>query len=299
MSDDRIYRLLKLLVTLTGMLPWPVLKFFSDLLGLIWFRIDKRHRTVVLDNLTLAYPGRLTSFETQRMAIRIFKQTAAILFEVIWAYKKPKEELFDLFTVLGAEHLSNAIKKGKGVILLTCHMGNFELLVAALPKIGLNHPYGIYRKFDFKPLERLMREMRQRFGAILIPMRGASKKIEAVLHGGGVMGTLLDQSVDWYKGVFVDFFGRPACTNSGFAKLALKTRASVVPMYTVRENMRFLIEFLPEIPLSETGDRIKDIEINTQNYTAAVEAMVRKKPDQYFWVHNRWKTKPYCLYPRT
>ncbi len=298
MNDDRIFRLLKLMVTLMGRLPWPVLKFFSDAFGLIWYKIDKRHRIVVLDNLNLAYPDRFSKFEAERLATHIFKNTAAILFEVIWAYEKPKDELFSYFSVKGAEYLEKAQKKGRGVIILTCHMGNFELLVAAFPKAGMKNPYGIYRKFDFNPLERLMLEMRQRFGATLIPMRGASEKIDAVLRDGGVMGTLLDQSVDWYKGVFVDFFGRPACTNSGFAKLALRSKASVVPMYTVRKDKHFIIEFLPEIPLVETGDRIKDIEINTQNYTSAVESMVRRYPDQYFWVHNRWKTKPYCLYPR-
>ena len=298
MTDERIYKLLKLMVTLMSTLPEAVLRFFSDILGLIWYKIDKRHRTVVLDNLNLAYLGRFSRREAERMATHIFKNTAAILFEVIWAYRIPRDKLFSYFTVKGAEHIENARKKGRGVLLLTCHMGNFELLVAALPKAGVENPYGIYRKFDFNPLERLMREMRQRFGATLIPMRGASEKIDAVLQDGGEMGTLLDQNVDWYKGVFVDFFGRPACTNSGFAKLALRSRSPVVPMYTVRKNGRFLIEFLPEIALSETGDRIKDVEINTQNYTSAVESMVRRYPDQYFWVHNRWKTKPYCPYPR-
>ncbi|OGR24323.1 MAG: lauroyl acyltransferase [Desulfobacterales bacterium RIFOXYA12_FULL_46_15] len=298
MSNDRIFRFLKLMVTLMGRLPWTVLKFFSNLFGLIWYKADKRHRAVVLENIKLAYPGRFSLAESERMAIRIFKNTAGILFEVIWAYKKPRDELFAHFTVKGAGYLENARKKGRGVILLTCHMGNFELLVAALPKAGLKKPYGIYRKFDFKPLERLMREMRQRFGAILIPMRGASEKIDAILREGEVMGTLLDQNVDWYKGVFVDFFGRPACTNSGLAKLALRSGSPVIPMYTVRKDRSFFIEFLPEIPLCETGDTIKDIEINTQNYTSAVESMVRRYPDQYFWVHNRWKTKPYCPYPR-
>lgn len=298
MNDDRIFRFLKLMVTLMGKMPLPVLKFFSDLFGLIWYKVDQRHRNVVLENIKLAYPDQFSLADPERLATRIFKNIAGILFEVIWAYGKPRDELFGYFSVKGTEHIENARKKGKGIILLTCHMGNFELLVAALPKAGVQKPYGIYRKFDFKPLERLMLEMRQRFGATLIPMRGASDKIDAVLRDGGEMGTLLDQNVDWYKGVFVDFFGRPACTNSGFAKLALRSKSPVVPMYTVREGKRFLIEFLPEIPLVETGDRIKDIEINTQNYTSAVESMVRRYPDQYFWVHNRWKTKPYCLYPR-
>jgi KDO2-lipid IV(A) lauroyltransferase len=188
--------------------------------------------------------------------------------------------------------------KGKGVLVITCHMGNFEMLIPAIEGTGLKG-YAIYRKLDFEPLERLIRRLRQRFGVTMIPIRGASRKIDAVLRAGGVVGTLLDQNVDWYQGVFVDFFGRPACTNSGLAALAIRTKAPVLPMYTMRENREFLIEFLPEIPLEDTGDRIKDLENNTQNYTAAIEAMVRRYPDQYFWVHNRWKTKSYCMLPQS
>ena len=292
MNDDRIFRLLKLMVTLMGRLPWPVLKFFSDVFGLIWYRIDKRHRTVVLDNLNLAYPGRFSKFEAERMATHIFKNTAAILFEVIWAYEKPKDELFSYFSVKGAEYLEKAQKKGRGVILLTCHLGNFELLVAALPKAGVKNPYGIYRKFDFKPLERLMLEMRQRFGATLIPMGGISGKIDMILRDGGVVGTLFDQNAGWYHGVVTDFFGRLACTKNAMAKLVLRSKATVVPMFMIKRNGKHIIEFLPEVPWEKTGCPIKDIENNTQNYVSAVEFMVRQCPEQYFWVHNRWKTKP-------
>jgi KDO2-lipid IV(A) lauroyltransferase len=188
--------------------------------------------------------------------------------------------------------------KGKGVLVITCHMGNFEMLIPAIEGTGLKG-YAIYRKLDFEPLEHLIRRLRQRFGVTMVPMRGAARKIDAILRAGGVVGTLLDQNVDWYQGVFVDFFGRPACTNSGLAALAIKTKAPVLPMYTMRKNREFLIEFLPEIPLEDTGDRIKDLENNTQNYTAAIEAMVRRYPDQYFWVHNRWKTKSYCMLPQS
>ena len=126
----------------------------------------------------------------------------------------------------------------------------------------------------------------------------AARKIDAVLRDKDAVGTLLDQNADWYNGVFVDFFGRPACTNKGMAVLALRTKAVVVPMYIVKVKDHFILEFLPEIPLQSTGDTIKDIEQNTQNYTRAIESMVRKDPDQYFWVHNRWKTRPYSKIPR-
>ncbi|MBU1696405.1 MAG: lysophospholipid acyltransferase family protein, partial [Proteobacteria bacterium] len=145
---------------------------------------------------------------------------------------------------------------------------------------------------------RLMLEERQRFGVTMIPLRGAAKKIDAILRNKNAVGTLLDQNADWYNGVFVDFFGRSACTNKGMAVLALRTKAPVVPMYIAKTDNTYVVEYLPEIPLQSTGDMIKDIENNTQNYTIAIESMVRKYPDQYFWIHNRWKTRPYSIIPR-
>ncbi|MBU1343404.1 MAG: lysophospholipid acyltransferase family protein [Proteobacteria bacterium] len=294
MNDDRLFKLLKLIINILALLPRKVLKFFSDLLGLIWYRIDKRHRNVVIENITAAYPGRFSLAQSQRFTKIVFKNIASIPFEVIWSYRKTKDELFKYFVVKGIRHLENAKKKNRGVILLGGHIGNFELLVASVAKAGIK-PCGIYRKFDFEPLERLLLEERQRFGTQMIPLRGASKKINAVLQNKGIIATLLDQNVDWYKGVFVNYFGRPACTNNGFAKLALKSKAVVVPMFIVKKNDQYIMEFLPEIPLQETGDPIKDIENNTQNYVSAIESMIRQCPEQYFWVHNRWKTKPYCL----
>jgi len=95
--------------------------------------------------------------------------------------------------------------------------------------------------------------------------------------------------------VFVDYFGRRACTNNGLAKLVLRSKAAVVPVFIVRKNQKYIVAFLPEIPLEITKDPIKDIENNTQNYVSAIESMVRQCPEQYFWVHNRWKIKPYCI----
>jgi Kdo2-lipid IVA lauroyltransferase/acyltransferase len=296
MKDKIIYKLIKFLIFVIGLFPKPMLKFFADLMGLIWYKIDKRHRNVVLKNINFAYPGQFTDSQAQRFVKKNFQHTASILFEVIWSYSKHKDYLLEYFCVRGVEHIENAMKKGKGVLCLTCHMGNFELLIAGFAKVGIN-PYGLYRKLDFNPLERLMLEMRQRFGVTMIPLRKASNKIDKILSDGGVVGTLLDQNVDWYKGVFVDFFGRPACTNSGFAKLVLKTKASVVPAFIMKKDGKYIMQFLPQIPLQASGDTIKDIENNTQNYVSAIESMVRQCPEQYFWVHNRWKTKPYSILP--
>ncbi len=297
MKDEIIYKLIKLLIFVLGLFPKPILKFFSDLLGLIWYKIDKRHRDVVLKNINFAYPGQFTNIQAQIFVKKNFQHTTGIAFEVIWSYSKHKDDLLEYFSVKGVEHIENAMKNGKGVLCLTCHMGNFELLAPAFAKTDIK-PYVLYRKLDFNPLERLVFAMRQRFGATPIPLRKASNKIVKILENGGVVGTLLDQNVDWYKGVFVDFFGRPACTNSGFAKLVLKTKASVVPVFIMKKNEEFRMQFLPQIPLQVSGDPIKDVENNTQNYISAIESMVRQCPEQYFWVHNRWKTKPYSVFPQ-
>ncbi|MDD9301050.1 MAG: lysophospholipid acyltransferase family protein [Desulfobacter sp.] len=298
MSDAHIFRLFKLFLWGLGRLPVGVADFLADLLGLLWFKIDKRHQRVALENITHAFGNDMTPFQIEAMAKRVFKNIASILFEVAWAQKFDKETFLSFFTIKGLDHVKKAHAKGRGVIVVTCHMGNFEMLIPAIDETGFKG-YAIYRAMDFKPLERLIKHIRQRFGVTMIPIIGASKKIDKVLGQGGVVGTLLDQNVDWYKGAFVDYFGRPACTKKGLAILALRTKAPVIPMYTVRKNRKYLIEFLEEVPLKEPHDPIKNLEINTANYNNAIESMVRRQPDQYFWVHNRWKTKNFCPWPKS
>jgi KDO2-lipid IV(A) lauroyltransferase len=298
MSDEILYNLLKYYVILLGFLPRPVAKFCSSIIGLLWFNIDKPHKDIALKNISNAYKAELSPEQMIALTKQVFKNTAHMIFDIAWAFRMDQEELLKHYTIKGYKHLKDAIQKGRGVLLLSCHMGNFELLVGAFGNDPDYKMYGAYRKFDFKPLERLMLEGRQRFGTTMIPLTGAAKKIDAILRNKDAVGTLLDQNADWYNGVFVDFFGRPACTNKGLAILALRTKALVVPMYIAKTHNSYVVEFLPEIPLQSTGDMIKDIEANTQNYTSAIESMVRKYPDQYFWVHNRWKTRPYSILPK-
>lgn len=298
MRNEIFYKSLKLFIILLGLLPRSVAKFCSDIIGLLWFKIDKRHKDIALENISKAYKSELSPEQILNLGKQVFKNTTHMIFDIAWAFRMDQEELLKNYTIKGYENLKNALQKGRGVLLLTGHMGNFELLVGAFGNDPDYKMYGAYRKFDFQPLERLMLEERQRFGVTMIPLRGAAKKIDAILRNKNAVGTLLDQNADWYNGVFVNFFGRPACTNKGMAVLAMRTKALVVPMYIAKTDNTYVVEFLPEIPLQSTGDIITDIENNTQNYTSAIESMARKYPDQYFWVHNRWKTKPYSILPK-
>ena len=125
------------------------------------------------------------------------------------------------------------------------------------------------------------------------------RKIYKSLRKGNAVGLLMDQGVDYDNGVFVDFFNRRAATNVGMALLALKSKAPVVPLFLIRKANGFEAIFGPELPLIQTGDRTKDIEENTQLYTHVIEAFARRFPDQWFWVHQRWKNLPFCPWPRT
>lgn len=293
MKDTIIYWLIRLLICFLGIFPKPVFTFFSNIIGGLWYRLDKRHRDVVSHNIQHAYPGKYSDKEALLFAKQNFKHTASILFEVIWSYTKSREKLVSLFVVKGKENLKAAMAKKEGLILLNCHMSNFEFLPVSAAAAGID-VYALYRKLDFAPLERLVLEKRERFGTIMIPLRKASKKVEKILNEGGMVGTLFDQNVDWYKGVFVDFFNRPACSNNGLAKIVLRTNANVLPMFIMKEKEKYVVSFLPVLDLKVTNDPIKDIENHTQAFVSAIESMVRQCPEQYFWVHNRWKTKNYC-----
>lgn len=297
MKDHTLYRLIKIAVRLLGWIPRPVARGISDYFGLIWFMADKRHRLIVQENIGHAFGPAMDDPGVRQMTREIFKNIAGILFEIAWAYNLKQNRFSEYFVFQGLHHLEAARQKGKGVLALTCHLGNWELLCQAVSQLGLETAI-LYRKLDFAPLEKFLLEIREQFGTRLIALKGASRKIDSLLEKGRVVGTLLDQNVDWYEGCFVDFFGRPACTNGGVASLILRTEAPVVPMFIRREGGKYIIEFLPEVPLVRTGDRTKDIEINTQNYTSAIESMIRRCPAQWFWVHNRWKTKAFCPWPK-
>ncbi|MEA3414638.1 MAG: lysophospholipid acyltransferase family protein, partial [Thermodesulfobacteriota bacterium] len=220
-----------------------------------------------------------------------------IIFEIGWSLRLESKDFQKYFNILGLSNYRNAYEKGRGVLLLTAHIGNWELLSIIMAMAG--YPVNVlYRPLDFFPLDQFFVMARGRFGAELIPAARSMKKILRSLKYGKAVGMLMDQNVDWYEGVFVDFFGHRACTNKGMALLARRTEASVIPVFLVREKSGFRAEFGSEVPLIKTEDIRKDLESNTQQYNRIIEDFIRQYPDQWFWVHQRWKTKPYCQWPR-
>ena len=291
------YRVIKILFKLIGLIPRKLAFRLGNLMGQILFLADRKHRKIALNNLTCAFGNEKNPYEIRILARRVFKNLGQIVFEIGWSLRIERKDFQKYFNIQGLSNYRNAYKKGKGVLLLTAHMGNWELLSIIMAMAG--YPVSVlYRPLDFFLLDRFFAMLRGRFGAELIPSAQSMRKILRSLKYGKVVGMLMDQNVDWYEGVFVDFFGHRACTNKGMALLARRTEAPVIPVFLVREKSGFMAEFGSEIPLIKTEDIRKDLEANTQQYNRIIEDFVRRYPDQWFWVHQRWKTKPYCQWPR-
>lgn len=292
------YRAIEMLFNCLGRIPRKSAGRIADFVGRLIFLVDKKHRRIAIDNLRYAWGHQKSSYEIRTLARQVFINLVKVVLEIGWSLNLDEKELVQYFKIEGLTGFKKVYEKGKGVLILTAHFGNWELLTV----IGIMGGYPlsiVYRPLDFKPLDRFFINLRTRFGGKVIPKRRALREILRSLNRGELVALLMDQNVDWYEGVFVDFMGHRACTNSGLALLALKTGAPVVPVFLVRETDGFTAKVLPEIPFDKTGDKIRDLEHNTQKYNKAIESFLRQYPDQWFWLHQRWKTKSYQPWPKT
>ncbi|MEW6260626.1 MAG: lysophospholipid acyltransferase family protein [Thermodesulfobacteriota bacterium] len=286
------------ILRLMGVVPDGLADLKSRLWGLLWYALDRKHRNIVLENLATAFSETMSLPERHLLARNVMARLMGMFFDMGRYLRLSRQELETRFRVEGIENIRSALDRGRGVLALTAHFGTWELLPAAAALADL--PVSIvYRPLDFAPLDRVIARLRTRFGSELIPSsRGAMRSILRALSRGRIVAMLMDQNVDWYEGVWVDFFGKPACTNKGMAVIARKTGAPVVPVFLLPDgNRRWKICFQPELPIAISRDKTIDIEANTALFTRVIEGMIRRYPDQWFWVHQRWKTANACLLP--
>ena len=253
--------------------------------------MDRRHRKIAIENITHAFGDQMTPGEIRRIARTTFFHATHMIFETPRVYALKPKDVSRHYTVHGLHHLRMAHTKGKGVLMLSGHLGNWEISVQ-LNNIARLTVCGVYRKLDYPPMERYFHEKRESTGSRLYPLKGAVQAILREFAAGNAMALLIDQNAKRHQGVFVDFFGKPACTNMGPAYLALLTGVPVIMYFFVRENGKYRCEFLPELPVVNTGDMEQDLLVNTRNFNKALEGIIRRYPDQWFWIHNRWKTRP-------
>ncbi len=285
------------LFKLLGRLPRSWAAKMAGIMGEVLFRVDKKHRDIAMGNLTYAFGVQKQPREIKKIARQVFINLMQVVFEIGWSFQLKDSHFTEHFSIDGYHHIKNAYERGKGVLALTAHFGNWELLtiIAAMIRFPINI---VVRPLDFKPLDLFIFNLRTRYGGKIIPKQRSFRTIIRCLNRGEMVALLMDQNVDWYEGVFVDFMGHRACTNKGLALLALKTGAPVIPVFMIREKKGFRAEFGPQIPTLKTGDKQKDIEANTREYNRVIENVIHRYPDQWFWIHQRWKTKPYQPWPR-
>ena len=292
-----IYYFLRGLCHLLAFIPLSLSRFLGRGLAVIAGFIPGSRKGIIVDNIKRSFDGELKEKEAQRIGRQVFRHFGQMLFEIPYIMRIDRQNLSRYICFVHEEYYDQALKKGKGVFLLTGHYGNWEWMCAAV-SLRFGGLSVIARTFDYQPLDRLFSEWRGRFGGEVIDKQKAMRKILQNIKEKRSVGVLLDQNVDWYDGVFVRFLGQWACTNKGLALMALKTGAPVVPVFSRRtRDGRYQIIFEKEINLVRTGDKTIDVEENTALFTRAIEAYVKKQPDHWFWFHRRWKTKNYCLLP--
>jgi KDO2-lipid IV(A) lauroyltransferase len=264
-------------------------RLFIALFSLFYHLVTK-NRLIVLCNLQRSFPEKDLK-EVIRMAKGIYRHFAIVATEFFDLPQITKENIHQWVDVEGLENYQAAVAQGKGVLSIVAHFGNWELMTIAVPMF-LKPMDIVYRPLDNPVIDNMVEYVRTMNGNELIPKGGSGKRIMELLKENHIIGILSDQNVATYEGVFVDFFGRPACTGVGLAVMAMRSGAPVIPAFMARQKSgKYKLILKPAVEITHTDNYDADLVVNTQRFTKIVEAIVREYPDQWFWFHQRWKTK--------
>lgn len=245
-----------------------------------------RLRQTAERNLTFAYPGQDAAWR-RGIVDGVYASIGRLLVAMARFPGIHASNVGDWIRYEGFEHYERAMERGKGVLFATAHMGNWEL--SAFAHALLTEPMNVVvRPLDNPLIDRMIESRRSLSGNKLLSKRDFARSILHALRGNEPVGILVDQNAALDNGVFVPFFGRQACTNLTFAKLAARSGAAVIPGFAVwnEAERKYVLRFYPEVEIS--GDAGED----TARVQAAIEVAVRENPDQWLWIHRRWKTRP-------
>jgi KDO2-lipid IV(A) lauroyltransferase len=261
-------------------------------LGSMIMRLDFGNRPIAIKNLEIAFPE-LDRDAQLKILAGMYRNWGRVIAEWTHAGELNRDNIEKLVTYDGIENLSHALAlaEKRGAIILTAHYGNFELLPLAHSIYG--HRLAMVVRPNRNPLiDREICRVRASFGTEIVERKQAGLAMVKYLRQKWQVAVALD--LDVRDGVFVDFFGMKACTSDGVARIAMATRAPVVPAFMVREGdtARHRITVLPVMEMAVTRDREECVRENTQRMTAAIEMMIRRYPDHWNWIHRRWKTRP-------
>ena len=275
-----------------GWLPRPLARLLGSWLGWLVYALASRLRRTGLRNLELALPEMPIS-EQKRTLQKLFRNLGWQLAEFCRMERYTRSNTVGEIRYEGFEHFASAKARGKGVLVLTGHLGAWEL--SSFYHSLMGHPMGmVIRRLDNRRLDRFVNGIRCMHGNRVLHKDDFARGLLMAMRRGETVGILMDTNMTPPQGVFVDFFGHLACTASGLARVALKTGAAVVPGFLLWEakEQRYVLHFGKCVEVEHTGDAATDILALTQRCTSVIESWVRRYPDQWLWIHRRWKTRP-------
>jgi KDO2-lipid IV(A) lauroyltransferase len=273
-------------------MPRGVARRLADALAWSFYRADARLRRVGQRNLQLALPA-LSAPERDRIVRGVFRHLGWQLVEFCRMTRYTPENTRHWIRTEGLDHYLAAKARGKGVLVVTGHLGAWEL--SSFYHSLMGYPMGmVARPLDNRRLDRFVNGIRCLHGNRVLPKDEFARGLLRAMRAGQTVGILMDTNMTPPQGVFVDFFGKQACTASGVARVALKTGAAVLPGFMLWEpdEGKYVLHFGPELVFERTGAAEADILAATQLCASTTENWIRRYPDQWLWIHRRWKTRP-------
>ena len=281
-----------MLVKGLGLLPRTVARKLGEWIGIIAFASFSRLRETGSINLRLAFPG-WTATHSQETLRTVYRNLGLQLAEFCLMSRYGAEEASRFIEYEGLEHFLAAQSRAKGVLVVTGHLGAWELSSFFHSLMG--YPMGlVIRRLDNPLVDGLVNRIRCLHGNRVVHKDDFARGLLTAMRAGETVGILMDTNMTPPQGLFVPFFGVAACTAAGLARVALKTDAAVLPGFLVWEQGRgkYVLRFGPVMELQRSGDLRQDIVANTAAFTRAIEDAVRRNPEQWLWLHRRWKTRP-------
>jgi KDO2-lipid IV(A) lauroyltransferase len=290
-------RLRRKFVTYIASISYNRIVCIGEILGMLMYAIDVRHRRIVRRNLKFVYPE-WPPERVKKVSKRVFQNLGITILEICQMICFSRDDILKKVKIRGEEHLLNAMQNNKGAILITAHLGNWEIVPLFWPLYFKTPLTVVAKKIQKKIINRWIHGLRTRFGSKVIYKDVALPEMTRTLRNGKILAILIDQGIKSSLGVKIKFFNKFVTATPSASLLAMRCNSPALPGFCTRNvDGTFTINLEPPLLLKRTGDLSADLRTNTQIMTDAVEKMVRKYPEQWFWVHKRWRKYYPHVYP--
>lgn len=285
-----LYCMLLVLIGILRCMPRSLTLLMADLGGWFTYHIVRRHRERVDRNLAFVFPDK-TEKERKELAIKVFQNMERTLADVILSCRLNSGNIREIMDAEDAVRVLNKLREqGKGVIFLSSHFGNWEL-VAAMCLYGLPGT-ALARRIYYEPYNRLLVKNRERLGCRTLYRDDSPRKVLGVLRRNEILGIVPDQDMESVDGIFVDFYGHPVHTPTAPVKLAMASGAPILPAVVLREGKRYRVLVGKPIECKRQADKAEVVRRYTEEWSRSLEGFIREHPEQWAWMHDRWKRSP-------